>query len=678
MAKKEQGFKLSEIQKIFPQASARKVISNLLDKGYIDVQQQLKDRYIPKYENVVFLENGFETNEELQELLSSLDKAPKQQNIVLQFLHLTDAQDIVFQKELLSLSKSSSTSLKTLVQKGIFRIEKMRTDRVHFSKKEFPVDIDLSEQQQRALTEINTHFKNHKTVLLKGVTGSGKTHIYFRLIEKALEEGQQVLYLLPEIALTAQIIKRLQAKFGEQIGIYHSRFGNQERVEIWQKTLSGECKIILGARSSLLLPFQNLGLIVIDEEHDTSFKQTDPAPRYNARDTALVLAHKIGANVIMGSATPSVNSYFNASQKKFALVELQERFGSGKMPKVEIIDLKKAYEDKQMSGLFSRKLLDEMQKSLQDRKQIILFQNRRGYSPFIICQSCGFVPHCDHCDVSLTYHKLTDKLHCHYCGTIYPYVVVCPTCNSNQVTTKSFGTEKIEEAIQYKFPNARVARFDWDALKQKNKFKELITAFEHRQIDILVGTQMVVKGLDFEHVNLVGVLSADSLLAYPDYRVNERVFQLLEQVSGRAGRKDDKGKVLIQTHRADHPIIKLVQEHDYEKFYSLEHLHRKDFVYPPYCKLIRITVKHKDKSQTAQAALTLLTTLTKMDNIHLIGPAEPPVSRIRNQYLQEILIKLPKRAKAIKQVKENIYAAVNELTSKKNHSTLRVVLDVDP
>lgn len=678
MSKKESGFKLSEIQKIFPQASARKIISNLLDKGYIDLQQQLKDRYIPKYENVIFLENGFETNDELQELLNSLDKAPKQQNIILQFLHIAETQDIVYQKELLKQSKSTSTQLKTLVQKRILRMERMRTDRVHFSKNEFPVDITLSEDQERALAEVNEHFENSKTVLLKGVTGSGKTHLYFRLIEKALADGKQVLYLLPEIALTAQIIKRLQAKFGEQIGIYHSRFGNQERVEIWQKTLTGECKIVLGARSSLLLPFQDLGLIIIDEEHDTSFKQTDPAPRYNARDTAMVLAKKVGANVIMGSATPSVTSYFNATQKKYALVELQERFGAGEMPKVEIIDLQKAYEDKQMSGLFSQRLLSEMQSSLQERKQIILFQNRRGYSPFIICQSCGYVPHCKHCDVSLTYHKLTDKLHCHYCGTVYPYVVVCPTCNSNQVTTKSFGTEKIEEAIQFKFPNARVARFDWDALKQKNKFKELITAFEHRQIDILVGTQMVVKGLDFEHVNLVGVLSADSLLAFPDYRVNERVFQLLEQVSGRAGRKDDKGKVLIQTHRADHPIIKLVQEHDYEKFYSIEHEHRKDFVYPPYCKLIRITIKHKDKSQTAQAALSLLTELTKMDNIHLIGPAEPPVSRIRNQYLQEILIKLPNRAKAITEVKNNIYAAVNELTSRKNHSTVRVVLDVDP
>ena len=384
------------------------------------------------------------------------------------------------------------------------------------------------------------------------------------------------------------------------------------------------------------------------------------------------------ANVILGSATPSVISYFNATQNKYALVELNERFGAGKMPSVDIIDLKKAYEDKEMQGLFSLSLLAEMKKSLEARKQIILFQNRRGYSPFILCLSCGYVPHCEHCDVSLTYHKQSDKLHCHYCGTVYPYVVVCPTCNSNQVTTKSFGTEKIEEEIKQQFPNARVARFDWDALKQKNKFKELITSFEHRQIDILVGTQMVVKGLDFEHVNLVGVLSADSLLSFPDYRVNERVFQLLEQVSGRAGRNDDLGKVLIQTHRADHPIIKLVQQHDYNNFYKLEQQHRHDFVYPPFVKLIRITLKHKDKSSAFESAMSLVAELTKLENIHLIGPAEPPVARIRNQYLQEILIKLPKSTQAINQVKENIYDAINKLTSMRNYGSVRVILDVDP
>lgn len=678
MSKKEQGFKLSEIQKIFPQASARKVISKLLDKGYINVQQKLKDRYIPKFENVIFIEDTYSTDEALQELLNSLERAPKQQNIILQFLHLTETEDIVYQKLLLEKANASSTQLKTLVQKGVLRIEKMRTDRIHFSTGDFETDITLSQDQEKALNEINSHFKENKTVLLKGVTGSGKTHIYFKLIEQTLAEDKQILYLLPEIALTAQIIKRLQAKFGEQIGIYHSRFGNQERVEIWQKTLKGDCKIVLGARSSLLLPFQNLGLIIVDEEHDSSFKQNEPAPRYNARDTTMVLAKKMGANVILGSATPSVISYYNTTQKKYALVQLNKRFGAGKMPSVEIIDLKKAYENKQMSGLFSRRLLEEMQNSLQARKQIILFQNRRGYSPFIMCQSCGYVPHCKHCDVSLTYHKLTDKLHCHYCGTIYPYVVVCPTCNSNQVTTKSFGTEKIEEAIQYKFPNARVARFDWDALKQKNKFKELITSFENRQIDILVGTQMVVKGLDFEHVNLVGVLSADSLLAFPDFRVNERVFQLLEQVSGRAGRKDDKGQVLIQTHRAEHPIIKLVQEHNYQKFYDIEQQHRHDFVYPPFCKLIRLTLKHKEKSHVAKAGLELVNSLSKMTNIHLIGPAEPPVSRIRNLYLQEILIKLPNNLRVISQIKSNIYVAVNELTSAKNFSNVRVIIDVDP
>ncbi len=678
MSKKASGFKLSEIQKIFPQASARKIISSLLDKGYIEVHQKLTDRFIPKFEKIVEMEAKFSDDSLLEELLNELEKAPKQQNVLLQFLQLAQRDEVVYQNKLLANAEASSAILKSMVQKGIFRLDVVPEDRIHFSGRKNITDETLSPGQQQALREISGHFENNKTVLLKGVTGSGKTHIYFQLIEKTLQQGKQVLYLLPEIALTAQIIKRLQAKFGNQIGIYHSRFGNQERVEIWQKTLSGECKIVLGARSALLLPFVKLGLIIIDEEHDNSFKQQDPAPRYQARDTALVLAKRMHANVILGSATPALTTYYNAANKKFALVELNERFGEGEMPEVQIIDLKKAYELKQMNGLFSDALVAEMKKSLTERKQIILFQNRRGYSPFIICQSCGFVPHCEHCDVSLTYHKLTDKLHCHYCGSVYPFFPVCPSCNSNQITTKSFGTEKIEEAIQQLFPHARVARFDWDALKQKNKYKELITAFEHRQIDILVGTQMVVKGLDFEHVNLVGVLSADSLLAFPDYRVNEKVFQLLEQVSGRAGRKDNQGKVLIQTQRSTHPIIQLVKAHDYEAFYKLEEQHRHDFVYPPFCKLIRCTIKNKDKQTCQTAAMKLVDALYQLDNIHLIGPTEPPISRIRNQYLQEVLVKLPTTPASIQGIKEKIYAAVNELTSLRNFGSVSVTIDVDP
>ncbi len=678
LSKETQGFKLSEIQKIFPQASARKVISNLLDKGYINVQHELKDQYKEKKEKYVELNPSFRDEASLQILMTKMEKAPKQLALFLTYLHIEKRDGSVPQKQLLAESETTTTQLNALVKKEIFTINEVVADRIVFSDSDPVEEITLSELQETAYQKIKESFEKKRTVLLKGITGSGKTHIYFQLIEDALKQGKQVLYLLPEIALTAQIIRRLQAKFGDQIGIYHSRFGNQERVEIWQKTLQGKAKIILGARSSLLLPFKNLGLIIIDEEHDTSFKQHEPAPRYQARDAALVLAHQVSAHIILGSGTPSVESFHNVTDGKYDVVELNERYGSGSLPKVSIIDLKKVYEAKEMKGLFSFQLLAEMKTSLEERKQIILFQNRRGYSPFLLCQSCGWVPQCENCDVSLTYHKNTDKLHCHYCASVYPYVVICPTCNSNQVIAKSFGTEKIEEEIQKEFPKARVARFDWDALKSKNKYKELITKFEKRQIDILVGTQMVVKGLDFEHVNLVGVLSADSLLAFPDYRVNERVYQLLSQVSGRAGRKDDLGKVLIQTHRHDHPVIAFVQQHDYNGFFAVEHKHRLDFVYPPFCKLIRITLKHRDPSVCNHAAIALATKLSELTDVHLIGPAAPPVARIRNKYLQEILIKMPKHNMIIKRTKDEIYSYVNEMTALRNFSTVQVILDVDP
>jgi primosomal protein N' (replication factor Y) len=486
------------------------------------------------------------------------------------------------------------------------------------------------------------------------------------------------LYLLPEIALTTQIIRKLRATFGDKIGIYHSRFSNNERVEVWQKIQHQKYDVVIGARSALMLPFAHLGLIIVDEEHDTSYKQQDPAPRYHARDSAIYLANQAEANIVLGSATPSVESYYNAKQNKYKLVELAARFGEGKLPAIHFIDSKKEQVEKRMKGIFSQTLIDEIQKSIQSKKQVILFQNRRGYSPFLQCTTCGWVPQCKYCDVSLTYHKVTDQLHCHYCGSKSPIIKICLACGGNRILAKSFGTEKIEEEIKQQFPNARVQRFDWDAMRTKNKYQEIIRQFEKQEIDILVGTQMVVKGLDFEHVNLVGVLSADSLLSYPDFRVNERVFQLLEQVSGRAGRKDGDGNVFIQAYKVNNPTLLKVQEHDFENFFLRELEGRKDFQYPPYTRIIKITLKHRDQKTVLDAAQKLGLDLAELPKTILFGPAEPPIARVRNLFIQEILLKINRDSDHVKQIKSTLKEKISMLNITKNFSTVNVQVDVDP
>jgi primosomal protein N' (replication factor Y) len=536
----------------------------------------------------------------------------------------------------------------------------------------------LSKIQQKAYEEIQSGFAEKKPVLLKGITGSGKTHIYFQLIKDCIQQGKQALYLLPEIALTTQIIRKLRATFGDKIGIYHSRFSNNERVEVWQKIQHQQYDVVIGARSALLLPFANLGLIIVDEEHDTSYKQQDPAPRYHARDSAIYLAYQSEANIVLGSATPSVESYYNAKQNKYKLVELGARFGEGKLPPIHFIDAKKEQVEKRMKGIFSQTLIDEIQKTIQAKKQVILFQNRRGYSPFLQCTTCGWVPQCKYCDVSLTYHKVTDQLHCHYCGSKSPIIKICLACGGNRILAKSFGTEKIEEEIKQQFPNARVQRFDWDAMRTKNKYQEIIRLFEKQEIDILVGTQMVVKGLDFEHVNLVGVLNADSLLSYPDFRVNERVFQLLEQVSGRAGRKDGDGNVFIQAYKVNNPTLLKVQEHDFENFFLEELADRKDFQYPPFTRLIKITLKHRDQKTVLDAAQKLGLDLAELPKTILFGPAEPPIARVRNLFIQEILLKINRDSEHVKLIKSVLKEKISMLNITKNFSTVNVQVDVDP
>src|SRR5690625_1123822 len=501
-----------------------------------------------------------------------LKRAPKQEQAFLAFLSLRKKGKHVARKAVQERAGVSSSIVNALSDKGLLILKEERTDRlpIDAGAAEISTAFTLNKKQQQGYDYILEMFKEKKSVLLHGVTSSGKTMIYIRLMDYYLKQGKQILYLLPEIALTAQIVRRLKEHFGNRIGVYHSKFNNNERVEIWNKVRSGEYKIVLGARSALMLPFKSLGFIILDEEHDSSYKQRDPAPRYHARDAALYYAKLFDARVLMGSATPSLESYYNALQGKYGLVRLQERYGGVKMPGMEVVDMKQVAFKKDSIRYLSPRLDMEIRQSLGDKKQVILFQNRRGYAPSLQCHACGWMPKCKNCDVSLTYHKFHHRLHCHYCGQQYPVPEVCSACGSPKLSNRSFGTERVEEDLSQHFSESRIERMDYDTVRNKDAHQRLITRFEEQQIDMLIGTQMVVKGLDFDHVNLVGILSVDSLLSYPDFRLNEHAFQLLAQVSGRAGRRGKGGKVLLQAVNTTHPVLDFVLRHDYEGFYNME------------------------------------------------------------------------------------------------------------
>lgn len=512
---------------------------------------------------------------------------------------------------------------------------------------------------------------------MHGVTSSGKTHVYVKLIESFIRRGQQVLYMLPEIALTSQIIRRLQKHFGGYIGIYHSKFSQNERVEIWNKVRSGELKIVLGARSSLFLPFQNLGFIICDEEHDTSYKQHDPAPRYHGRDAAIYMASLNGAKVLLGSATPALETYYNAKAGKYGLVELLERYGDVKMPSIEMVDTRMIGKKGGEKVMFSPQLLEEIKVTVERKKQVILFQNRRGYSPYQVCTVCGWIAQCRNCDVSLTYHKLSNKLKCHYCGNIYPPLNTCQACGSDKLMQRNFGTERIEEVLEKELPEVKTRRMDFDTIRNKNAHDVLIQEFEQRKIDVLVGTQMVVKGLDFDNVDLVGILDADGLLHFADFRVNERAFQLMEQVSGRAGRRDGAGKVMIQTSNPLHPVIEHVKRHDYVGMYLEEIEKRKQFAYPPCSKIIHLTFRHKDRNIVQDAAHVFANALNIPYGKYLVGPAEPVINRVRNLFLMELLLKLPKDGQTISKCKSDLLKQIALLHAEKKFKTVTVVPNVD-
>jgi primosomal protein N' (replication factor Y) (superfamily II helicase) len=669
---------LDEAQKIVQATSVTKVVHSLIEKGLITVYENVNDLYKAKKETFIFLNSMYNDEEKLKELFIQLEKKSNDLNILLSFLHLQQGHHQVAKKELLKASNATSTQLLSLIKKEIFEQKQFEIDRIVFDSSTHLIKNELSFLQQETYKKIQTSFQKKQTVLLKGITGSGKTHIYLELINECIQRGKQALYLLPEIALTAQIIRKLQAVFGNRIAVYHSRFSNNERVEIWKKVQDKKCDIIIGARSALLLPFSDLGLIIVDEEHDTSYKQHEPSPRYHARDTALILAHQSQANIILGTATPSLESFYNCSIGKYTLVELTERFGNASLPNIQFIDLKLEQANKAVKGIFSTKLIDAIKQTIENKKQVILFQNRRGYSPLIMCSTCAWIPHCKYCDVSLTFHKSSDQLHCHYCGTKTPVIKICAACGNSKLISRSFGTEKIEDDVKLIFPNARVQRFDVDSLKNKNKHTEIIQQFEKRNIDILVGTQMLVKGLDFEHVRLVGVLSADSLLSHPDFRVNERTFQLLEQVSGRAGRKDHEGQVLVQLYKTSDPTLLHVKNHDYPNFYKNEIEHREEFQYPPFTRLIRITLKHRSHELVAEASMTLAKSLQNLTKTILFGPAEPSIARIRNQYLQEILLKTNRSSNHSLEIKKLLKEKIVLLNTTKRFTTVRIIIDVDP
>lgn len=669
--------KLTEVQKILDKTNVFPIIKKLIERHICYVWEALSEKYKDKKETYILLGSQYHNEAALEVLINEWSRAPKQLDLLLAFLHLQKKEGEVIQSQLLKKANATANVLNGLIEKKVLLSEKRSVDRLFSLPKDIKVEFHLSEQQETALQSIKYHLEEKDVCLLHGVTGSGKTLVYIKLIEEQIKAGHQALFLLPEIALTSQIIRRLQLHFGGYVAVYHSKFNPNERVELWNKVKTGELRLILGARSALFLPFRDLQLIIVDEEHDSSYKQSEPAPRYNARDSAIYYAALIGAKTLLGSATPSVESYYNATQGKYGLVEITERYGEIELPDIELIDLKKIVNKDKEKTIISPQLKNAIAATIAHKKQVILFQNRRGYAPYQTCSVCGWIPKCQNCDVSLTYHKATHKLHCHYCGTTYPLVKTCAACGSQNFVQKNFGTERIEEVLGEALPDIKIARMDIDSVRGKHSHDALINLFEQQRVDVLVGTQMVVKGLDFDHVGLVGILDADGILNFADFRVNERAFQLMEQVSGRAGRKHEKGKVLVQVTNTQHPLLAMVQKHDYKLFFNTEIPLRQQFGYPPFSRIIHIVCKHKYQT-TAQLAIQYLHQRLYMNyGQYLNGPAEPPIARIRNQYIFELMLKLPRNNTLIFQCKQSILRFIVDLHHEKNLSQVHVVIDVD-
>jgi len=667
-------FKIIEIigkKSVFP------IIKDLIEKNVIVVKEQIYEQYKPKLIKYIRLEKAWNVKEKLSELLDVLSRAKKQRELILTFFQLQSSKKPIKVTQLQDAANCSSAIIKSLVDKEIFEIYFIQKDRINFNGKSSEIK-ELTSFQENAYSEIKSSFKAKQVTLLKGITSSGKTEIYVKLIKQLLQSGKQVLYLLPEIALTAQLIERLQLYFGEYLSVFHSKYSMNERVEVWNNVLENKQKaqLILGARSSLFLPFSNIGLIIVDEEHEPSFKQYDPAPRYHARDAAIVLAKEHNAKVLLGSATPSVETFYNAQQGKYGLVELNRRFGDVLLPEIELVDIKEKHRKKRMKGHFSDRLIEMITGALNEKEQVILFQNRRGFAPVVECETCGISPQCPQCDVSLTFHSYRKELRCHYCGYKQAMPQNCGACRSEKLNTKGFGTEQIELELQQLFPDSNIGRMDLDTTRGKYGYQKIIGQFEAQEIDILVGTQMLSKGLDFANVSLVGILNADNMLNFPDFRAHERSYQLMVQVAGRAGRAQKRGKVAIQTFNPYHQILQQVSTNSYEEMFKEQLDERWQYHYPPFYRIIKIVLRHKDFNRVDDGANWLGKSLVSIFKENVLGPTTPGISKIRNYYIRHIIIKIPPK-QSLGATKNNINRVKNSFQAIKEFRTIKFNIDVD-
>ena len=683
---------VAEVAKTLQVAKVMPIIKSLVDKRAVITDEEIRNPYKPKKETVIRLAPLYDNESAFMTLLDKLNEktnTSQQADTLLAFImHTREGGryrfDAAIPKSTLTKSENiNPNSLQTLIKKGILLSEERVISRLADYSSENAGEVILSEPQTRAYDEIKQSFEKFPVTLLHGVTGSGKTEIYIKLIDEVLKQGKQVLYLLPEIALTSQIVNRLRKYFGDKVGVYHSRFNEYERVEIWDRVLSGgetddtsKYQLVLGARSALLLPYKNLGLVIVDEEHDGSYKQIDPAPRYHARDAAVMLAQIHGAKTLLGTATPSLETYFNVQLHKFGLVELMQRYADSKLPDIYTVNMTLATRRKEVQGLFSHFLIEQMAAALERKEQIILFQNRRGYAVRMICHTCESMPKCQYCDVTLTYHKKTNLLKCHYCGYAIEVPRECPTCHSTDIEMKGFGTEQVEDTLAEIFPEARIARMDTDTTRSKNAYQQIISDFEEHNTDILVGTQMVTKGLDFDRVSVVGILNADALISFPDFRAFERAFQLLSQVSGRAGRKEVPGKVVIQTFQPNHPALKFVESNDFAAMYQSQIAERQQFRLPPVTRMVKITLKHTEEQTVMAAAMQLQAMLREVFQGNVMGPATPLVSRIQNYYLQDFWIKL-NRDNTLGARKQQLREVLRQFKQLPQFKKVRCVVNVD-
>ena len=675
---------VTQLQRAMGVKNVLPIMKRLLEKEAIFVKEDLKRNYKPRTEARVRLANRELDEPGMMVLFNELSRAKKQLAVLMKYIELSgwagrgEYLQEVSKKLLLEKAEATTTIFNGLVEKGIFEVYYQEIGRLDKSEMATMEMNALNLVQQEAFQRIMESFRQKNVCLLHGVTSSGKTEIYIHLIQEALKAGKQVLYLLPEIALTTQITERLRRIFGKRLGVYHSKFPDSERVEIWKKQLGEEeYDVILGVRSSIFLPFKRLGLVIVDEEHENTYKQQDPAPRYHARSSAIMLASMYGAKVLLGTATPSVESYFNATTDKYGLVELKERYKEIQLPHIERVDIKELAHQKRMQGPFSPMLVKEIRGALERKEQVILFQNRRGFAPMMECHTCGWVPKCKNCDVSLTYHKGLNQLTCHYCGCTYQVPRSCPACGGVELMSRGFGTERIEDDIQLIFPEARVARMDLDTTRTRSAYEKIIANFEQGKTDILIGTQMVSKGLDFQHVSVVGILNADTMLNYPDFRSYERAFQLMAQVAGRAGRKNKQGLVILQTKSPELPVIHQVMRNDYEELYYDQLAERQMFRYPPYYRLIYVYLKHRKESVLDLAADTMATILRSGLGDRVLGPDKPPIARIQTLYIKKMIVKVEQNASMAK-VRDYLLAVQRSIIEDERFRSLIVYYDVDP